>query len=59
VTALNQIVLPPNGICADLDRADFGPFAVSAIDKDIFTTYLNQIIVPDCDDTHINYWISP
>ncbi|MHC4423153.1 MAG: PASTA domain-containing protein [Planctomycetota bacterium] len=56
VSALGQIILPPNGICCDLDRADIGPFAVGDADKTIFVQYLGQIVVPDCDGTHINYW---
>jgi len=54
---------PPDpfaGVCADLNHVQEGPFWVGQNDKDIFTTWLNSFAPPpDCDGTHINFWIEP
>ena len=51
----------PNGICADLDHLKFGPFRVQSLDKIIFRTFFNKpaCLMPECDSTGYNFWITP
>ena len=52
---------PPGAECADLNHAAFLGKRVTGADLIIFKAYFNlpDANVPDCDDTHINFWIEP
>jgi hypothetical protein len=59
--AINLVVLPPGGECADFDHLMLGPIPVSLNDLTIMRTYINQVVVPDCDQAPIitgpyNFW---
>ncbi len=44
-----QLVLVPNGICADFNHSKQGPYRVGSFDLAIFRTWFNMINVPCCD----------
>jgi hypothetical protein len=50
-----------DGICADLNMAPFLGKRVTGADLIIFKQYFNiaDASVPECDDTHINFWETP
>jgi len=56
-----ELAMRPGYICADLNHAPFLGKRVTGADLIIFKTYFNQpdANVPDCDDTHYNFWIEP
>lgn len=49
----------PGWWCSNYDRLLTGPFPVGSPDLDIFRIYFGGhfTTVPECDGTHINYWI--
>ena len=59
-----QLVLIPNGICADLDHKKTGPFRVAIPDLTIFSAYYGKMVAPKCDAAPIitgpyNFWCNP
>jgi hypothetical protein len=51
----------PYGICSDFDHVKTGPFRIAIPDLNIFRQYFNKIeaLVPECDPTDYNYWVTP
>jgi hypothetical protein len=47
--------------CSDYDHVWEGPLPVASGDLGILRTYLNEhfSLVPECDGTYINFWITP
>jgi hypothetical protein len=53
-----DLLLVPNGICADLNHTGVFGKQVTATDLDEFKLYFNlfEASVPECPSTHIDHW---